>query len=315
MVNPPSFDQLNSLEESSWLSSIKNQMQDNIWPDECARCKIAEKNNEFSERVRANKAQTILKKIKSDYLEVDVAFDNTCNAACFMCHSNWSSLIGKLKGKQTYKISSGNKTFKKISEDRLIKVNITGGEPSVSNSVSNFIKNVPKNVKLIRFNSNGNKTIPYLSDLINKKIAVEITLSVDAIEDQFEKIRYPLKWKKFCNTLSYYKTLQRDYSNLKIGLECTISVLNVNFIDKVIEFANNNDVLVTFSYLSKPNILSITHNNLVTRNALDKYSNSTILDKLHSIATTTRDNTEELENWIDLNSKFRNIAMTIRDLI
>ena len=156
MVRQPQFATLEDMESSKWLVGVKENMAQDIWPIECERCMQTEQANGTSIRLNAIKFHKLQK--QTDYLSVGGILDNVCNSACQTCDENYSTLIGGLKSK-TYPIVDNSKRFWSLPTDRIVHLDINGGEPSASKNYKQILANLPKNFKSVRINNNCNLII------------------------------------------------------------------------------------------------------------------------------------------------------------
>lgn len=238
---------------------LRDKMQQGIVPSDCMTCSDTEKAGGFSPR------QEYLAKfkfnqdapIKIEYLDLTV--DNNCNLECAMCSSYYSYKLddfysGKLNiprvGK--WEINFSDESIKSLLPD-LKMLTITGGEPFLSKralEIINFVAASPfaKNIHLRLFT---NLTIvpKNLEDLLSKFKSVELLLSIDSVEENYEFIRHPGKWSLITSNLQKLSTL--NLQNTTIKVHSVISAFNWNHIDKLIKFytalkLKNQNILPVF---------------------------------------------------------------------
>ena len=58
------FDSYEQLVNSEWINILQEQFASNIWPTECLRCELSEKNNDESIRMHFNK-------LHAEYCDID----------------------------------------------------------------------------------------------------------------------------------------------------------------------------------------------------------------------------------------------------
>jgi sulfatase maturation enzyme AslB (radical SAM superfamily) len=249
MVNAPEFNTLEEMDASLWLKEIKEKMSIEIWPIECIRCKHTESINNSSIRLNAIKFDHLQK--QKDYLSVGGVLDNTCNSACLTCNEDLSTLIGGLKSK-TYPIIDNSNKFWELPLDRIVHLDINGGEPSHSKNYKHILANLPKNVKSVRLNTNCSTVLDELLPLKARGIDITVTVSLDGIGDVHDFVRWPIKWDKFYKNLMTYKTMP-----VKLNLWTTVSVLNVDDLSNIIAFAQEHGIDHSYAYLTTPQELAI----------------------------------------------------------
>ena len=140
MTLAPEFDSFEDMQDSVWLEKIKKQMGENVWPKECVRCAMTEDTSNTSIRLDMIERDRILKSIEKDYLIVGGVLDNICNSACQSCNAELSTKIGSLENKNYKKINNYDKFFS-LPRDRIVEVDVNGGEPTASPNYKRLLKN------------------------------------------------------------------------------------------------------------------------------------------------------------------------------
>jgi sulfatase maturation enzyme AslB (radical SAM superfamily) len=175
----------------------------------------------------------------------------SCNSACLTCNEDLSTLIGGLKSK-TYPIIDNSNKFWELPLDRIVHLDINGGEPSHSKNYKHILANLPKNVKSVRLNTNCSTVLDELLPLKARGIDITVTVSLDGIGDVHDFVRWPIKWDKFYKNLMTYKTMP-----VKLNLWTTVSVLNVDDLSNIIAFAQEHGIDHSYAYLTTPQELAI----------------------------------------------------------
>lgn len=259
MNEPPQFHTLEEMENSEWLRVTKEKFENNQWPEECNRCYQTEAENNTS--IRLNAIKLDLLEPSSDYLQVGGILDNLCNAACQTCTPDNSTRIGSLSGR-IFPIIDNSNAFYKLPQDRIIHLDISGGEPSYSKNYKNLLKNLPPNLRTLRLNTNGSVVLKELEDIAQNGVEVTVTLSCDGIGSVFEFVRWPLLWDEFYKNLMIYKSMP-----VKINLWTTVSSLNDEDLPNIIEFAKQHGIDHSYAYLNDPPELAVENKN--TKQAQD----------------------------------------------
>lgn len=249
MVNPPQFNTLEEMDESLWLRNVKLSMHKGLWPKWCERCKQTESINNSSIRLNAIEFDKL--QSKEGYLIVGGVLDNVCNSACLTCTEEYSTLIGGLKSK-TYTIVDNSNKFWDLPVDRIVHLDINGGEPSHSKNYKQILANLPKNIKSVRLNTNCSTVLDELMPLVERGVDVTVTVSLDGIGAIHDFIRWPITWDKFYKNLMTYKTMP-----IKLNLWTTVSVLNVDDLPNIIEFAQQHGIDHSYAYLKQPAELAV----------------------------------------------------------
>jgi MoaA/NifB/PqqE/SkfB family radical SAM enzyme len=256
MVNPPQFDTLEDMESSTWLVKTKEIMANGRWPTECVRCQETEPNS-----IRMYATTSDSQTQQKDYLQVSGILDNLCNAACQTCNQNLSTRIGSLTG-PGFPIINNTDQFWSLPQERIVHLDINGGEPSYSKNYKKLLKNLPPNLKTLRLNTNCSTVLTELTDIVDRGIEVTVTVSCDGIGSVFEFVRWPIQWQNFYNNLMIYKTMP-----VALNLWTTVSVLNVDDLPNIQLFAQEHGIDHSYAYLKTPFELSVDNADATARDA------------------------------------------------
>lgn len=291
MIRAPEFSSLEDMESSTWLRNAKLSFHKGLWPNECQRCKQTEQINGTS--IRLNAVEFDKKQTQQDYLIVGGVLDNVCNSACFSCNEQYSTKIGSLKSKAYLAVDNSNK-FWQLPLDRVVHLDINGGEPSASKNYRHLLQNIPTNIKSIRINTNCSTVIPEISNLVDRKIAVTVTVSLDGIEDTHDHIRWPIKWDKFYQNLMVYKSLGIQ----ELNTWTTVSALNIGDFDNILRFVKDHDLNHSYALLQDPAVLNVKYSNSKT---------SPFKDLLPGQVAVDMNNQLELDEFITTQNALRGI--------
>ena len=252
MVNAPEFDTLEDMESSVWLAKTREKMQANKWPAECVRCQETEPDSIRQYAIDLDKQTEQL-----DYLQVGGVLDNVCNAACLSCNETLSTRIGSLT-KRGFPVYNNLDKFWTLPQERIVHLDINGGEPSYSKNYKKILANLPPNLKTLRLNTNCSTVLNELIDIASRGIEVTVTVSCDGIGSVHELVRWPISWQTFYNNLMQYKAMP-----VRLNLWTTVSILNVDDLANIQEFAYNHGINHSWAYLKKPIELSVDNTDIV----------------------------------------------------
>jgi MoaA/NifB/PqqE/SkfB family radical SAM enzyme len=266
MINGKEFDTVQELESSDWLKELETKMKHDIWPDECKRCAQTEDVMQDSVRIKSIARHNLLYPNHQKYLIVGGVLDNICNSACQTCHAGLSTKIGNLESKNYFQFSNLEQ-FYKLPQDRILEVDVNGGEPTASPNYKKLLATLPDSVKIVRINTNGSRIIPELITLLKKRIMVIVTLSLDGIDNVHDYVRWPIKFSKYNETVEYYKKLQLEYKLLKLNFWTTVSSLNICDFDNIVDFAKKHSMDHHWAFLETPNVLNVKYKNTFTLRA------------------------------------------------
>lgn len=302
------FDSIEQMQESVWLKEIEKSMANGEWPAECVRCEMTEKTSGSSIRLDMIERDRILKSINKNYLIVGGVLDNICNSACQSCNPNLSTKIGSLESRDYIKINN-YKQFLNLPLERIVELDVNGGEPTASPNYKKLLKNLPNSVHIVRLNTNGSKIIDNIVQLLQKGIRVIVTLSFDGVSDVHDYVRWPIKWTQYQKNVKEYLKLREQYKNLRLNTWTTLSCLNVLNFDQILKFADDNQLDHSYGFCIRPAVLDIRYKNLFTIQAKEKFKDSKnkLLKSISEKCGSITNNSKDLQTFISHQDKIRNI--------
>ena len=134
----------------------------------------------------------------------DLRFDNKCNLACITCSPNSSSLWSKEMG---IEIKSYPLDFDNASIVTSSKIYMAGGEPLIIDKCIELLKQVAGQDQQpeVVINTNLTRVDADMQMVLQRIKNLTIVVSVDAYGRVNEYHRWPMKWKKFINNLTWAK--------------------------------------------------------------------------------------------------------------
>lgn len=297
MVQQKGFESFEAMEESQWLSDIKNKMSKDQWPSQCIRCEQSEKVKGDSVRTKSIDRHKLLYPIREDYLIVGGVLDNVCNSACQSCNNGLSTKIGSLSSKNYVKVDN-LEVYKKLPIERMLELDVSGGEPTASRNYKQVLKELPANVKIVRMNTNGSRMINELEDVLKRNVMVIVTLSLDGIGDVHDYTRWPIRWEDYKKTIRAYQELQRTYKLLQLDMWTTVSCFNVKTLPEIINFTKNKNIPHDWAFLDVPEVLNVRYQNKFTKRAKHISPKEIAID---------RNNDKELDEFISRQDALRDI--------
>jgi len=256
MVDPPQFQDLATMQNSTWLAEIKQQMSNDVWPQECVRCQETEPNSVRSYAVKQHETTHML-----DYLQIAGVLDNLCNAACMTCNENLSTRIGSLRSR-VFPIVDNLDNFRNLPWEKIVHLDINGGEPAYSKNYKSVLRDLPPNLRTLRLNTNCSTVLAELTDIVSQGIEVTVTVSCDGIGPVHELLRWPIPWQKFYDNLMTYRSMP-----VKLNLWTTVSVLNQHDLENIKAFAKEHGIDHSYAYLKSPWQLSADNKDEQARDA------------------------------------------------
>lgn len=298
MLNAPIFNSVNEMKTSQWYSDTLKKAEAHQWPEECSACKAYELAGETSVRQHSIAKHNLFEKYSEQYLILDLAPNNICNAACFTCDPASSSFYAKTFG--TKLLTSANfDDVASLITDKVIQIEFSGGDPLYSKLIDKMEPYLTSSVKKIRINTNGSTYFDF-TKLLQQKIIIELTLSIDAVGPLFNYIRWPLDFDTVDSNIQKWIELRKAYPRLQLSINAVVSALNVSKLSSIEQYAKENNIGHYFNFLKKPDVLDIKYKNFLT-NPADRVTYKLPIG-------TERDNTNELIAWLEKNDQARGIS-------
>lgn len=241
---------LSNLFTSSLFKDIRNQFEKNLWPKQCQRCKQEEDAGIKSHRQKA------LARFGTDFSQpeapqvLELSFGNICNAACVICDngnsSKWlndSQYINE-KFPQVFSrhvIGIYDHDFSQWSDEDLTKIQVLQlgqSEALVQKGFKSFLRRLAKLDKIkdlsIELNTNGGVfPDPEILEILKAAHHVEVQISIDGLNAEFEYLRYPLKWSVVERNVFLWAQFASETPRFHLTCRFTFSALNVTSYSEV----------------------------------------------------------------------------------
>lgn len=167
---------------------------------------------------------------------LDLRWRNTCNLACVYCgpdlSSKWADELKNTEYTINETILEKNKKYIFDQIDTIDHVYLAGGEPLLIKENLELLNLLSEHKPDVEIRINTNLSV--VDNKIFKKLLtfknVKWTISVDAIDDEYNYIRYPGNWNQFYNNL-----LELKNQNFDINFNMVWCVLNARSILKCVE--------------------------------------------------------------------------------
>ena len=248
---------MHEIRNCDYLKTVRKELMNGIQHWNCKQCWDKEKRGLVSRRTIRNKRYSDLIDLIQEHtnpdgsinydkipiVEVDVRFGNICNARCVICSYHNSSMFGG----EVYNWMENSPYLRDLRNDfvDLRHMSILGGEPFISNYHWDFIDLLIKHDHaknlIIWYSTNGSVADEKYIDKLKHFKYVQVGLSIDGIEDTFEKIRVPLKWDKISNNLIKLNKIVAG-TNVHLRMNPTICTLNIYEIHKLFEWKIKNNL-------------------------------------------------------------------------
>lgn len=260
------------------LKQIRKNMLEGIKNPECNLCYSIEENGGTSVRNYAvekypyEKFKDITDEETGELIDtkinyIDLAWSNKCNLQCRMCGpwasdqliNEYNKLYGPVEksivdNKLFWAYSNIDLVLESVSSNNLSEILVTGGEPLVNNDFYRFCeflieKDYAKNIHL-SFHTNLTVTPSKWANIFSQFKHVVYKVSIDAVGNDYEYVRYPGKWEVLKENINQLVELVLEKnSNTSIEFHSVLSIFNGHCI---------TDLLSYLCSLTRPNINSIT---------------------------------------------------------
>ena len=233
-------------------NQIKTDMLNKVAHQRCNACYSIEKfasNPAMSESNRSWYKKYGIKSVdmsiydtpdQFDLRVLDLRWRNTCNQACVYCgpdlSSKWAQELNDYRWSVDNSVIEKNKQYIFDRLGQIKHVYLAGGEPLLMKENQELLeKLIVVNPEVeIRINTNLSKLDTPVFQLLEQFKNVKWTISVDAIESQYNYIRWPGDWTTFVQNLN---TLQRH--NKDINFNMVWCALNSTGLFDCIDFLNS----------------------------------------------------------------------------
>ena len=188
---------------------------------------------------------------------ISLEITHHCIAKCIMCN------IWKIPGHvKDLPLAQWVRLLSSDVLSDLRELDITGGEPFLRKDLPELFgeicrlkKENLRNLKSIAVTTNGlltervlETTETIVKDLKADRMDLVVVCAMDGIGEIHDKVRnYHDAWKKVNETIQGLKELRKRYPNLIIGLKTTILPINVEALEDISLYANENGLFTIIS--------------------------------------------------------------------
>jgi hypothetical protein len=311
-------------------ATFEKQMAYNLtatnWLPECGECRRME-NSDKNQSPRLGSFLRIPEDVENGVcVDLEVHCDINCNAACLSCNGGSSTAWRKYDHKHSlFDYGPEDRTERLVRQlidtvpmDQLRNLYILGGEPFYSNTHLQIIEHVlkvhPAPSKIVLSYQTNGSLFPgeEIQVLWSKFKKVLINVSIDGTYNQFEYLRWPLRWSRLENAVSQFLTK----TNVFFNFNCTVSPLNVLYFQDTVNWVESTipksrlifpDHPVRASRCMEPLDLSLSTQEL-RNTCLEKYGDNHAISKLFTNLPTG--NNEEIVNMLSYIQKHDTLRRT-----
>ena len=237
----------------------------------CDRCWKEEDAGLQSKRLRDNDTFKHVTDDDTTLKVVELNLGTTCNLKCRIC-GPWSSSqwnkefiqLGQWPGpadeykKWLYRLNHSYDEDSLFWEEfktqlpYLEKIEMYGGEPMLVKKQWEMLKyaiqkGYNKNQSL-NFNTNGTVFDMDKVNILREFKHVDISFSIDGIEEKFEYQRHPAKWDEVIDNIKRYQYLSNKY-NWNLAVCITVNNFNVYYLRETMEYFNQMNMNFYLNFL------------------------------------------------------------------
>ena len=176
---------------------------------------------------------------------------STCNLTCVTCGPSASSAWAKMCGVKLHTV--GKNTFTEYNINQWVALSLVGGEPFLEKSYIDLLEQVAIYSPdcFVSVVTNGTIINDRIIQVLEKLNDVNICISIDGIEKEFEYMRFPAKWDIVFQNINTFKQL----TNM-VSVSYTISNLNVLSHKKTIDWFNSMGLPYNHNIVNNPLLFS-----------------------------------------------------------
>jgi hypothetical protein len=321
-------DTVNSWWSSDYMNYLRSSMLSGVSLDECSRCYKQESMGSMSFRQRSNNDFGTITEPDPAPRDWEIQITNLCNLKCMMCNNKSSSslmtenilLFGSPDTQKKYSWNESSQQEIAKLFNTLDSVVLRGGEPFMVPWIKDILEQVPESRARqieILFNTNLTKLtvdwIPVLSKFKN----IKMSCSIDAHASLLHYVRFPSTWEQVQAGLAVARMLP----NANVFLNVCVQNVNILHLDKLLEWANKENLYVVLDILTEPKIFQannlpqplIQHALVLLENVKNKI-NTDLVSNLDGVIKTLHSDTAS-ELWdkflehVRIKDQHRNISI------
>jgi hypothetical protein len=314
---------LNTAFYGTHMEQLRLDFLNNKKPSGCATCWAREDHGLVSNRKHHN--NLLKKSLLTQYLSnpgivsLDLKPGNTCNFKCRICNPRASSVFAqevvvhsKDQLHQSYNWAElAPQVFSEVEQllPNMTNIDMYGGEPFLIKQLSSLIhlaveQNHAQHIRL-HYNSNGSIYPETLVNLWKEFEHVDLHFSIDNVGARFELERGGTWSTVESNIL---RLLDLGLPNLKISIMPVISIMNIYYLDELLEWAQLHDLPVNPLYLDRPEAFAITNMTAAAQQLIiNKYQGHSWSEMKNILAIVQQSTATDGKKFVQLTAHFDKI--------
>ena len=234
----------------------------------------------------------------------DIPMGNFCNLKCRICNpgasttwiKEWKDLFGeKFKTQDWHQNPKVWNDLISYTKDSL-EIHVSGGEPFLYDTSTHLDlldsliqSNSSKNIKL-HYNTNG--TVFPKEDYWKKWKSfswVDVSLSIDDMEQRFEYNRHPANWDTVKENLLQYRNRIVMRKNMQLSISTTVSAFTIFYLEEFFDFMSAN-------HIPEPWLGRLNHPHYYRASVFPDHVKEKIREKLQN---SKYKNIQKIVSWLD----------------
>lgn len=225
---------------NTYLTSQRVRLEQNERLPECTNCWQQEDKGLPSQRQLTDQFITSQDPYLVELLSIDYNVDPLCNAKCIMCGPNYSSMWVAEHQKhsewvpRTFAMSRNNLVDMDLDLSKIQRIYFNGGEPFLGTDMVDMLEKISQQQQglskvSVSVNTNGSIWPSVeLFDLLKTVRSLYINVSVDATDQAFEYIRFPLKWEDVSGNIERFsrENFLNSKGDYRVTVSCTVGIHN-----------------------------------------------------------------------------------------
>lgn len=276
------------IHNSELFKKTRKSMLEGEIPEPCKKCYQLESMGLESKRIRESnrlnfKYEDALKITDThgsifeiDFEFIELRLGNHCNLACRTCNPYSSTKLKtdwiKIHGEQSFNLNQqlfdwpfDDNFWTKLNANskKLRYVYINGGEPLLLDKHKKFLqllidRDDAKNIQL-NYSTNGTTVKEIYENLWKEFKLIEISVSIDDLEERNSYIRYPSSWQDIMKFLSWLEDIKNRNQNIRYSILQTVSLMNVYYMPEFYDYFNGKNLVVSHNFVSEPDYFNISN--------------------------------------------------------
>lgn len=263
-------DDLHKIFHNTVMQDLRRQLLSGYQPSGCSKCWKLESLGLTSNRLQHLAVKK--KRLMTSYLStpricsLDLKPGITCNFKCRICSSDASSLHAQeLANYKKIPVVSHPDWIDNHADQildlvpHLENLDLYGGEPFLMKKLTKLVQTIVQldraSQVTLHYNSNGSVFPDFLLPYWKHFQHVDIHFSIDNLGNKFEIERGGM-WKQ--TEKNIIDLLSLNLVNVKISIMPTVNIMNVYYLDELLDWADALNIPVNFNILSDPECLAIS---------------------------------------------------------